>query len=69
MLRALRIVRLRQLDRIPRIAQLDERDALDDTPGVDVETWNHALGQHGVSNGIRPRRRDPLSVCAPPPAG
>src|SRR5690606_12017877 len=43
---ALLVVAARDLDRIAGVAQLDEVDALDDAPGVDVEAGNDALGQH-----------------------
>jgi hypothetical protein len=46
LVRAFRVVDLRVLDRIARIAQIDEVHALDHAPGVDIEAGDDAFGEH-----------------------
>ena len=43
---ALGVVALGELDRVARVAQIDEVRALDDAAGVDVEAGNDALEMH-----------------------
>ena len=43
---ACRVVRPRRLDGVARVRQIDEVDALDDAPGVDVEARDDADGEH-----------------------
>jgi hypothetical protein len=47
LVRALLVVAARDLDRVARVAQVDELDALDDAPGGDVEAGDDALREHG----------------------
>ena len=42
----LRVVTPRDLDRIARVAQVDEVDALDDSAAVNVQTGDDTSGQH-----------------------
>jgi hypothetical protein len=46
---ALGVVALRELDRVARVAQVDEVRALDDPTGVDVQARDDALEVHRVS--------------------
>ena len=50
---ALGVVAAGQFDRITGIAQPDEVDALDDPPGVDVETRDHPHGDAHVDRSCR----------------
>ena len=49
LVRARRVIEHRLLDRIARIAQIDEIDALDDAPVLHVEAGNDADFQHASS--------------------
>src|SRR5260221_158998 len=53
---ALLVVAPRDLDRIARVAQADEVDALHDPPAVDVKAGNNALREHGLGSRIEEKR-------------
>ena len=52
---ALAVVVRGQLDRVAGVADVDEFDALDDAPGVDVEAGDDALEVHALT--VARRRR------------
>ena len=68
---ALGVVALGELDRVARVADVDEVGALDDPAGVDVEAGDHALERHQRLRAApaRARRRcgrsRPARACAP----
>ena len=59
---ARRVVARRQLDRVARVAQVDEAGALDDAPAVDVEARDDALGVHSPTDGSAGGRLAPARL-------
>ncbi len=51
---ALAVVVRGQLDRVAGVADVDEFDALDDAPGVDVQAGDHALEVHALTRSSAP---------------